>query len=155
MSAEPPVIDPTAFDFSRPLAGIEEIRAVNPHRYEFEMLTGIVHIDPVAHRIDHFAQRLERGARAIELTAAMVGQDDPRAADRGGLARVFGRDHALERELAAPFAHHLLDILPVQRPAAGSLAPLADAKPALLLRESVNDQRQNFRRHLPLRRIRP
>ena len=48
MSAEEPVIDPTAFDFSRPVAGIEEIRAVNPHRHEFEMLTGIVHIDPVA-----------------------------------------------------------------------------------------------------------
>ena len=54
MSAEPPVIDPTAFDFAHPLAGIEEIRAVNPHRHEFEMLTGIVHIDPVAHVIVGF-----------------------------------------------------------------------------------------------------
>lgn len=48
MSADAPVIDPTAFDFSRPIAGIEEIRAVNPHRHEFEMLSGIVHVDPVA-----------------------------------------------------------------------------------------------------------
>ena len=48
MSAVAPVIDPTAFDFSRPIAGIEEIRAANPHRFEFELLTGIVHVDPVA-----------------------------------------------------------------------------------------------------------
>ena len=54
MSAEAPVIDPTAFDFSKPIAGIEEIRAVNPHRYEFEMLTGIVHVDRAAHTIVGF-----------------------------------------------------------------------------------------------------
>lgn len=46
MTAEPPVLDLLAFDFARPLAGIEEIRAANPHRHEFEMLTGIVHVDP-------------------------------------------------------------------------------------------------------------
>ncbi|AMV27168.1 3-hydroxyacyl-[acyl-carrier-protein] dehydratase FabZ [Gemmata sp. SH-PL17] len=51
MSAEVPVIDPTAFDFSKPIAGIEEIRAVNPHRYEFEMLSGIVHVDRASHTI--------------------------------------------------------------------------------------------------------
>lgn len=56
MSAEVPVIDPTAFDFSRPIAGIEEIRAANPHRYEFELLTGIVHVDPAAHVIVGFKQ---------------------------------------------------------------------------------------------------
>ncbi|MFM8275311.1 MAG: 3-hydroxyacyl-ACP dehydratase FabZ family protein [Gemmata sp.] len=54
MSAEEPVIDPTAFDFSRPVAGIEEIRAANPHRYEFELLDGIVHTDPVAHVVVGF-----------------------------------------------------------------------------------------------------
>lgn len=54
MPAEGPVIDPTAFDFSRPIAGIEEIRAVNPHRYEFEMLSGIVHVDPATHLIVGF-----------------------------------------------------------------------------------------------------
>ena len=54
MPAEQPAIDPTAFDFARPIAGIDEIRAVNPHRYEFEMLTGIVHVDPVAHVVVGF-----------------------------------------------------------------------------------------------------
>ena len=46
MTAEPPVLESLEFDFARPLAGIEEIRAANPHRHEFEMLTGIVHVDP-------------------------------------------------------------------------------------------------------------
>lgn len=48
MIAEPPVFDLASVDFSKPVAGIDEIRAVNPHRYEFEMLTAIVHIDPAA-----------------------------------------------------------------------------------------------------------
>jgi 3-hydroxyacyl-[acyl-carrier-protein] dehydratase len=64
MSAEGPVIDPTAFDFARPLAGIEAIRAVNPHRYEFEMLTGVVHVDPAAHVIVGF-----KDARADDFWA--------------------------------------------------------------------------------------
>lgn len=33
-------------DFSRPIAGIEQIREILPHRFEMEMLTGIVMIDP-------------------------------------------------------------------------------------------------------------
>jgi 3-hydroxyacyl-[acyl-carrier-protein] dehydratase len=51
MLAEAPIVDLAALDFSNPIAGIEEIRAVNPHRYEFEMVTAIVHIDPVNHVI--------------------------------------------------------------------------------------------------------
>jgi 3-hydroxyacyl-[acyl-carrier-protein] dehydratase len=43
-----------AFDFDRPLAGIEQIREANPHRHEFEMLSGIVHIDPARHLIVGF-----------------------------------------------------------------------------------------------------
>jgi 3-hydroxyacyl-[acyl-carrier-protein] dehydratase len=39
-------MDLSSLDFANPLAGIEEIREVNPHRFEFEMLTGIVHLDP-------------------------------------------------------------------------------------------------------------
>ena len=46
MIAEAPVLESLDYDFARPLAGIEEIRAANPHRHEFEMLTGIVHVDP-------------------------------------------------------------------------------------------------------------
>lgn len=51
MTAALSELDWTAFDFDHPLAGIEDIRAINPHRYEFEMLTGIVHIDPQQHLI--------------------------------------------------------------------------------------------------------
>lgn len=43
-----------AFDFARPLFGIEQIRAINPHRHEFEMLSGIVHLDPPRHAIVGF-----------------------------------------------------------------------------------------------------
>lgn len=46
MTAESPVLETLEFDFDHPLAGIEEIRAANPHRHEFEMLTGIVLLDP-------------------------------------------------------------------------------------------------------------
>jgi 3-hydroxyacyl-[acyl-carrier-protein] dehydratase len=49
-----PEIDLTAFDYANPLIGIEAIRAVNPQRFDFEMLTGIVHIDPVKHLIVGF-----------------------------------------------------------------------------------------------------
>ncbi len=48
MIAEAPAIDLAAIDFSNPIAGMEEIRSVNPQRYEFEMLTAVVHIDPAS-----------------------------------------------------------------------------------------------------------
>ena len=54
MADESVVADLTAYDFEHPIAGIEELRAVNPHRFEFEMLTGIVHLDPVKHLIVGF-----------------------------------------------------------------------------------------------------
>jgi len=38
--------DLTHLDFSRPIAGVEQIREILPHRFEMEMLTGIVLIDP-------------------------------------------------------------------------------------------------------------
>jgi 3-hydroxyacyl-[acyl-carrier-protein] dehydratase len=47
-------IDLSAFDYANPPIGIEQIRDVNPHRFEFEMLTGIVHIDPEKHQIVGF-----------------------------------------------------------------------------------------------------
>ncbi|HEY1187052.1 MAG TPA: 3-hydroxyacyl-ACP dehydratase FabZ family protein [Gemmata sp.] len=59
MSAEVPAIDPSAFDFSRLIAGIDEIRAINPHRHEFELLTGIVHIDTAAHVVVGFKDATE------------------------------------------------------------------------------------------------
>lgn len=56
MAAELPLIDPSAYDFENPLAGIDAIRAVNPHRFEFEMLSGIVHVDPAQHQIIGFKE---------------------------------------------------------------------------------------------------
>ncbi len=54
MADELVVADLSAYDFERPLAGIEELRGANPHRFEFEMLTGIVHLDPARHLIVGF-----------------------------------------------------------------------------------------------------
>ena len=54
MADELVVADLSAYDFDRPVAGIEQIREANPHRFEFEMLTGIVHLDPAKHVIVGF-----------------------------------------------------------------------------------------------------
>ena len=43
---EAEAFDLTQLDFSRPIAGPEQIREILPHRFEMEMLTGIVMIDP-------------------------------------------------------------------------------------------------------------
>ena len=39
------IIDPALLDIERPIAGIEEIRALNPQRHEMEQLTAILHED--------------------------------------------------------------------------------------------------------------
>jgi 3-hydroxyacyl-[acyl-carrier-protein] dehydratase len=57
--ADPPLIDLAALDFANPLAGIDQIREVNPQRFEFEMLTGIVHINPARHLIVGFKDLTE------------------------------------------------------------------------------------------------
>jgi 3-hydroxyacyl-[acyl-carrier-protein] dehydratase len=54
MAEELPLIDSRAYDFEKPLVGIEGVRAVNPHRFEFEMLSGVVHIDKASHFIIGF-----------------------------------------------------------------------------------------------------
>ncbi len=54
MTMEAPDLDPLVFDYDHPLAGIEQIRTMNPHRHEFELLSGIVHIDPAKHVIVGF-----------------------------------------------------------------------------------------------------
>jgi len=51
MIARAPAPDLASIDFSKPVAGIDEIRRVNPQRHEFEMLTAIVHIDRASHLI--------------------------------------------------------------------------------------------------------
>jgi 3-hydroxyacyl-[acyl-carrier-protein] dehydratase len=44
----PPVIlDPATLDFANPLADRAAIERVNPHRYEFALLDGVVHLDTV------------------------------------------------------------------------------------------------------------
>jgi 3-hydroxyacyl-[acyl-carrier-protein] dehydratase len=46
MTAEIAEFDVSTLDLSRPIAGIEDIRAVNPHRFEMEMISAVVLIDP-------------------------------------------------------------------------------------------------------------
>src|SRR3954451_13077423 len=41
-----PEIDLTQIDFSRPVAGPEQIREHLPHRYEMEMIKAVVLLDP-------------------------------------------------------------------------------------------------------------
>lgn len=45
----PPIFPLELFDIETPLYGIEEIRAVNPQRFEMEQLTAILHIDQEQH----------------------------------------------------------------------------------------------------------
>jgi 3-hydroxyacyl-[acyl-carrier-protein] dehydratase len=49
-----PLCDLSQFDFEHPLFDIEEIRRVNPQRFEMEQLTAIVHVDLTQHLIVGF-----------------------------------------------------------------------------------------------------
>lgn len=51
MIAEAMDIDLSSLDYSNPIAGIEEIRAINPHRFDFELLTAVVQVDTARHTI--------------------------------------------------------------------------------------------------------
>lgn len=44
-------IDVTTLDFSQSVADLDQIRTVNAQRYEMEMLSGVVLLDPVRHVI--------------------------------------------------------------------------------------------------------
>jgi 3-hydroxyacyl-[acyl-carrier-protein] dehydratase len=50
MPADEP-FDLTRIDFSRPVADQDQVRAVNPHRFEMELLTAVVLVDPANHLI--------------------------------------------------------------------------------------------------------
>lgn len=50
----PPLYDYKQFDFDKPMFDLEEIRKVNPQRFEMEQLTGIVHVDPENHGVVGF-----------------------------------------------------------------------------------------------------
>jgi len=45
VSAKDLLVDLSTIDFDRPIAGVEEIRKVNPQRFEMEQLTAIVYVD--------------------------------------------------------------------------------------------------------------
>lgn len=49
--ATEPLYDIKALDFSKPLYTIEDIRAVNPQRFEMEQLTAILYVDREQHLI--------------------------------------------------------------------------------------------------------
>ncbi|MCX5685789.1 MAG: beta-hydroxyacyl-ACP dehydratase [Planctomycetota bacterium] len=44
-------MDLSKIDLSRVLMTVEEIRQYNPHRYEIEQLSGVIHLDPAAGQI--------------------------------------------------------------------------------------------------------
>ncbi len=49
MATKDLILDFSAYDVDRPIAGLDEIRRHNPQRHEFEQLTAIVYEDPVQH----------------------------------------------------------------------------------------------------------
>ncbi len=51
---EAPPFDVAGVDLSARVADLEGIRAVNPHRHEFELLTAVVLLDPVRHLVVGF-----------------------------------------------------------------------------------------------------
>ncbi len=56
----PPIYPMEPYNFEEPLYGIEEIRAVNPQRFEMEQLTGILRIDEAHHGLVGFKDVTDR-----------------------------------------------------------------------------------------------
>ena len=54
--ASEPICDLKSLNFSKPLYTLEQIRAVNPQRYEMEQLTAIIHVDRDQHLIVGYKQ---------------------------------------------------------------------------------------------------
>jgi 3-hydroxyacyl-[acyl-carrier-protein] dehydratase len=50
------LVDLSKIDLAQVLIPIEEIRQVNPHRYEMEHLSGVIHLDAAAGRIVAFKE---------------------------------------------------------------------------------------------------
>src|SRR5262245_46068595 len=69
-------------------------------------------VDPIADGVDDLGELIERGPRAVELAAAVIGQHDAGAADLGGAPGVSNRHHALETEFAIPDLDHLGYVIP-------------------------------------------
>ena len=68
-----------------------------------------------ADRVDDRRQRVELGRRAVELPAAMVGDDEAVDAALDGQPGLVRMQHALEDQRPAPDLAQLLDILPGHR----------------------------------------
>jgi 3-hydroxyacyl-[acyl-carrier-protein] dehydratase len=104
--APPLVVDLSKIDLGRVVMSIDEIRQYNPHRYEMEQLTGVIHLDAAAGQIvafkdvrpDEFWVRghipgrpLLPGVLMIEAAAQMSSlyykkvQQDPRFLGFGGV----------------------------------------------------------------------
>jgi 3-hydroxyacyl-[acyl-carrier-protein] dehydratase len=54
--APPLLVDLSKIDLAQILIPIEEIRQVNPHRYEMEHLSGVIHLDPAVGQIVAFKE---------------------------------------------------------------------------------------------------
>jgi len=57
--ADIPTVDLSTLNFDHPVVDLDGIRAVNPQRFEFEMLSGIVHIDTDRHLVVGFKDLTE------------------------------------------------------------------------------------------------
>ena len=69
-------------------------------------------LGPVAHGVGNARQSLDRGAGAVELTAAVVGHPDRVDATLHAALRVGHRHHALDRERLVPDPAQPLEVLP-------------------------------------------
>lgn len=54
--ASEPICDLKSLDFDKPLFTLEDIRKVNPQRFEMEQLTAIIHVDQSQHLIVGYKQ---------------------------------------------------------------------------------------------------
>ena len=69
---------------------------------------------PACDRLDHLRQGVGAGQNAIELTAAVVGDDDAGGAVLDGERRVLGAQHALDHQRQAALGGDGLEIPPIQ-----------------------------------------
>ena len=104
--ARPLLVDLAAVDLDGRALSLEEIRRLNPHRYEMEQLSGVIHLDAAAHQIvaykdvrdDEFWVRghipgrpLLPGVLMVEAAAQMCSvyykrvREDPRFLGFGGV----------------------------------------------------------------------
>ena len=54
--ASVPICDLKSLDFGKPLFTLEQIREINPQRFEMEQLSAIIHVDKSQHLIVGYKQ---------------------------------------------------------------------------------------------------